>query len=173
MDIEIAPCNVEHIEKLIEGADAIREAYGLQIVDGYLPVEAQGIFQYTLNEIQAGRIWHPWLSYMFVFRPERLLVGLGGFKSVPDVNRTVEIGYSVAPNYQGKGFATLAVRQLIEIAIASKLVDCVCAHTLAELNASTSVLKKCGMTKVSESIDPEDGEVWRWEFWADSHKMKP
>jgi len=92
------------------------------------------------------------------------LVGLGGFKSVPDSQRTVEIGYSVAPSYQGKGFATSAARQLIEIALASKLVSCVCAHTLAERNASTRVLEKCGMAKVSEIIDPEDGKLWRWEI---------
>lgn len=130
MHIDIVPCSSAHIEKLIEGIDAFRKAYGLEVIDGYLPIEAEGILQYNLNEMQAGRIWHPWLSYMFLLRPERLLVGLGGFKSVPDVNRTVEIGYSVAPKYQGRGFATSAVRQLIEIAIASKLVDCVCAHKM-------------------------------------------
>lgn len=117
MNIEIVPCTVEHIEKLIEGADAFAEAYGLHVVDGYLPVEAEGILQYNLNEMQAGRIWHPWLSYMLLLRPERLLVGLGGFKSVPDANSTVEIGYSVAPKYQGRGFATSAARQFIEIAM--------------------------------------------------------
>jgi RimJ/RimL family protein N-acetyltransferase len=69
----------------------------------------------------------------------------------------------MAPSYQGRGFATSAARQLIEIAFASGLVDCVYAHTLAEFNASTRVLQKCGMTRVAETIDPEDGRVWRWE----------
>ncbi len=95
---------------------------------------------------------------------ERAVVGLGGFKSVPDAQRSIEIGYSVAPTYQGKGFATSVARQLIEIAFASKLVDCVCAHTLAEQNASTRVLEKCGMNKESETIDPDLGNLWRWEI---------
>jgi RimJ/RimL family protein N-acetyltransferase len=162
MDVEIVPCSVEQIEKLIEGADAFQAAYGFQVVDGYLPFN--GALQYSLNLMQASQIWHPWLPYLFLFHPERVLVGLGGFKSVPDSQRTVEIGYSVAPSYQGKGFATSAARQLIEIALASKLVSCVCAHTLAERNASTRVLEKCGMAKVSEIIDPEDGKLWRWEI---------
>lgn len=164
MDVEITPCSVEHIEKLIEGAGAFQAVYGFEVVDGYLPFE--GVLQYSLNAMQASQIWHPWLPYLFVFRPDRVLVGLGGFKSVPDSERTVEIGYSVAPRYQGRGFATSAARQLVEIAFASTLVDCVCAHTLAERNASTRVLEKCGMTKVSETIDPEDGEVWKWEIGA-------
>jgi [ribosomal protein S5]-alanine N-acetyltransferase len=164
MDVEIVPCSVVHLEKLIEGAEAFLKAYGLQVVDGYMPFA--GALQYILNEMKGSQLWHPWLPYLLLFRTDQALVGLGGFKSVPDSKRTVEIGYSVAPNYQGRGFATFAARQFIEIAFESKLVDCVCAHTLAEPNASTRVLEKCGMTKVSETIDPDVGNVWRWEIGA-------
>jgi len=114
MNIEIGPCSVEHLEKLIEDSDAFLEAYELRVIDGYMPFA--GALQYILNQMQGSQIWHPWLPYQFLFRPDQALVGLGGFKSVPDSNRTVEIGYSVAPNYQQRGFA------------------------LAELNVSTSSL---------------------------------
>lgn len=162
MDVELVPCSVKHIQKLIEGAEAFQATYGLHLVEGYLPFE--GVLQYTLNVMQTSQIWYPWLPYLLILRPEQAVVGIGGFKSVPDSKRTVEIGYSVGPSYQGRGLATAAARQLIEIAFAYDLVDCVCAHTLAETNASTRVLAKCGMSKVSELIDPEDGKVWRWEI---------
>jgi [ribosomal protein S5]-alanine N-acetyltransferase len=126
----------------------------------------KGALQYILNQMKDSQLWHPWLPYLFIFRPDQVLVGLGGFKSVPDAKRTVEIGYSVAPSYQSKGFATSAAGQLIAIAFESNLVDCVCAHTLAEPNASTRVLEKCGMTQVSETVDPDVGNVWRWEIRA-------
>ncbi len=164
MDIEIVPCSAGHLEKLIEGADAFQQAYELQPIDGYMPFN--GALEYILNQIQSSQLWHPWLPYLFVFRPDRSVVGLGGFKSVPDARRSIEIGYSVAPTYQGKGFATSAASQLIEIAFESKLVDCVYAHTLAEQNASTRVLEKCGMSKESESIDRDVGNLWRWEISA-------
>jgi [ribosomal protein S5]-alanine N-acetyltransferase len=131
----------------------------------------EGALQYILNQIQASQLWQPWLPYQFVFRPDKALIGFGGFKSVPDFKRTVEIGYSVAPCYQSKGFATSAAYQLIEVAFESNLVDCVCAHTLAEPNASTRVLKKCGMTKVSETVDPDVGNVWRWEIGTGSSQV--
>lgn len=166
MDVEIVPCSSEHIGKLIEGEDAFREAYGLQVANEYLPREFKGVLQHSQSEMKASQIWYPWLCYLFVYHAEQALVGFGGFKSVPDDRRTVEIGYSVAPQYQNRGFATCAVKQLIEIAIASPLVDRVGAHTLAEPNASTRVLKKCGMTKVAESIEEEDGAVWKWEISA-------
>jgi RimJ/RimL family protein N-acetyltransferase len=152
MDAEIVPCSVKHLEKLIEGANAFWVAYGFQVADGYLPFA--GVLPYSLNRMQTSQIWHPWLPYLFLFRPEQMLIGVGGFKSVPNSSRTVEIGYSIALSDQGRGFATSTARQLIEIAFGSNLVDCVCAHTLPEHNASTRALEKCGMTKVSEIIDP-------------------
>lgn len=164
MEIEIVPCSVDHLEKLIEGKDVFRNAYKLQVIDDYLPFE--GALQYILNQMKGSQIWHPWLSYLFVFRPDQALVGFGGFKSVPTPDRTVEIGYSVAPTYQGRGFATSAARQFIQIAFESNSVNSVCAHTLPERNASTRVLEKCGMTKVSEAVDPDVGTVWKWEISA-------
>ena len=164
MDVEIVPCSVGHLEMLIEGADAFLNAYGIQVVDGYMPFG--GALQYILKKMQGSQLWHPWLPYLFLVRSDQALVGFGGFKSIPDSKRMVEIGYSVAPSYQGRGFATSAVRQFIEIAFESKLVNCVCAHTLSESNASTKVLERCGMTKVSEAVDPDVGNVWRWEIDA-------
>ncbi|MBW4616208.1 MAG: GNAT family N-acetyltransferase [Desmonostoc vinosum HA7617-LM4] len=162
MDVKIVPCSVAHIEKLIAGADAFLTAYGLQVADGYLPFA--GALDYSLKMMQTSQTWSPWLPYLLVFDPQQILVGFGGFKSVPDFQRTVEIGYSVAPNYQGRGFATSMVEQLMKIAFTSELVECVCAHTLAQPSASTRVLEKCGMTRVSEFIDVEDGKLWRWEI---------
>jgi [ribosomal protein S5]-alanine N-acetyltransferase len=162
MNVELVPCSIEHLEKLIENTDSFLKAYGLRVVDGYMPFA--GALQSILNQLQTSQIWHPWLPYLFLFRPDQALVGFGGFKSVPDSRHQVEIGYSVAPRYQGQGVATTAARQLIKVALESELVDCVCAHTLAAPNASTRVLEKCGMTKVSEAVDPEVGKIWRWEI---------
>ncbi|PSB56525.1 GNAT family N-acetyltransferase [Chamaesiphon polymorphus] len=162
MDIEIVPCSIGHMEKSIEGAEAFENAYGLQAIDGYLPFP--GALEYMLKQMQSAQLCDPWLPYLMVFRPDRALVGFCGFKSVPDPQQAIEIGYSVAPNYQGRGFATSAVRQLLNIAFESELVNRVCAHTLAEYNASARVLAKCGMTKAAETIDPDLGCLWKWEI---------
>jgi RimJ/RimL family protein N-acetyltransferase len=51
---------------------------------------------------------------------------------------------------------------LIDAAFA-RGVEVVTAHTLAEFNGSTTVLQRCGMTRASELVDPNDGPIWRWE----------
>lgn len=115
------PCSIAQLETLIEGAEAFLHAYGLQVVEGYMPFA--GALQYILQQMQTDQLWYPWLPYLFVFRPDQALIGLGGFKFPPDAQRTVEIGYSVAPAYQGRGAATAAARQLVQIAFDSPLVD--------------------------------------------------
>jgi [ribosomal protein S5]-alanine N-acetyltransferase len=81
------------------------------------------------------------------------------------------LGHRGPQQYTGKSMSDSHARlkvmgEMIKIAFESNLVDCVCAHTLAEPNASTRVLKQCGMTKVSETVDPDVGNVWRWEISA-------
>ena len=106
----------------------------------------------------------PWtLGFALFHRTTGALVGTCGFKGPPEAEGTVEIAYGVAPDHQGKGYATEAAEALVGYAFSSGRVRVVCAHTFAEANASTRVLAKCGFQLVGEVMDPEDGLVWRWE----------
>lgn len=158
---ELLPCTIAHLEALLAGNSTFEATYGLEVIEGYLPFK--GALAFMLELLQTGKMYHPWLPYLFVLPASRHLIGFGGFKS-PPVEQRVEIGYSVAPSYQDQGFATLAARQLIAIAFATGAVNCVCAHTLATVNPSTRVLQKCGMNQVAEVQDPEAGLLWRWEI---------
>jgi ribosomal-protein-alanine N-acetyltransferase len=93
-----------------------------------------------------------------------VLIGMGGFPGPPDSDGIAEIAYGIAPSYQGKGYGTEVATALIDFASHDSRVRKIRAHTLAEANASTRVLEKCGFKKVSETIDPENNlPVWRWE----------
>ena len=89
-------------------------------------------------------------------------VGSCGFKSPPDADGVVEIAYSVDPACRGRGFAKEAVSALIDFARDAG-ARTVRAHTLPEQGASPRVLAACGFAFIGETVDPEDGVVWRWE----------
>ena len=36
------------------------------------------------------------------------------------------------------------------------------AHTLAEENSSVKVLQKCGFKFIGDTIDKEEGPIWKW-----------
>jgi RimJ/RimL family protein N-acetyltransferase len=105
-----------------------------------------------------------WPGYFFICPATRCLVGNGGFAGTLDANGAIEIGYEIAPQFQNRGFATAAVRALLELAFAQPEVNAVVAHTLAQVNASNAVLKKVGMRFVAELPNDEVGLVWRWQL---------
>ena len=88
--------------------------------------------------------------------------GTGGGTGTPALG-AAELGYAVAPARLRRGIATAVVRELVERGRRAGL-RVVVAHTLAEENASTKVLTRCGFTKTAELDDPDEGRVWRWEL---------
>lgn len=87
-----------------------------------------------------------------------------GFAGSLNAEGEIEIGYEVAPAHQGQGHATAAARALVAMAFGRPGVRAVVAHTLAQENASTGVLRRIGMAQVAELPHPEVGAVWRWRL---------
>ena len=90
-------------------------------------------------------------------------MGFGGFKGGPNDNGEVEIGYLTFPQFEAQGVATAIAAAMIAIAKREKIAA-VSAHTLAEENASTTVLRRNGFVRDGESHDPDEGVVWRWRL---------
>lgn len=111
-----------------------------------------------------------WALHFFVHRADKKLIGMGGYKGAPNDAGIVEIGYAVAPGYCGQGLATEAAQGLIDEAFSWAIVQTVDAHTLAEENASTKVLQKCGMQKIGETRDLEDGDIWHWRIRREEYE---
>lgn len=119
---------------------------------------------FTLTHLQnASEAERPWSMQFFVDQATGQLVGSGGF-AAPPVERTVEIGYEVAPEFRGKGFGVAAARALVESAVSTGEVDHVTAHTLPGPNPSTGVLASLGFQHIADQEDPEVGAVWEWRW---------
>jgi [ribosomal protein S5]-alanine N-acetyltransferase len=113
---------------------------------------------------EASPLSTDWPGYFFIHPKEEVLVGNGSFTGSPDALGIVEIGYEIAPQHWNRGFAKEAAGALVDYAFAHEKVHAVIAHTLAEKNASNSVLRKVGMKFVEEMANPEVGKVWRWQI---------
>ena len=116
-----------------------------------------------LARIDTGTADQWTLGFAIVHQVNDAIIGGCGFKGSPSADGTVEIAYNVAPDHQGKGYATEAAEALAAFAFSSGLVRIVRAHTLPNASASTQVLTKCGFRYVGEVMDCDDGLVWRWE----------
>jgi RimJ/RimL family protein N-acetyltransferase len=117
------------------------------------PGEPGGWVQLTVRELSTGR-----------------LVGDVGLAPVDGEPGTIKIGYTIAPEFQGRGYATEAVRALVAYAFDELGADLVRAYASVENVPSIRVAEKVGLRHV-ETIEHRDGdEVWhvvRYELRRD------
>jgi RimJ/RimL family protein N-acetyltransferase len=98
--------------------------------------------------------WSLW--YFLLDRPgeQRLAIGIGGLKGLPSPNGTAEVGYSVIPEFQHRGYAPEATKALVTWIFGHPQVTCVIAHTLPELQPSIRVMEKLGFTFIGAGEEP-------------------
>ncbi len=156
--IRLEPIQLEWAEALDEGDAVFADRFGIPVEPGWSGFpEARSIL---LSVARAAGV-PEWRAQLF-FDDDGALVGNGGWKGPPE-DGVVEIGYAVAPSRQRRGIATSVVQQLVGRARQAGLRTVV-AHTLAEENPSTKVLRRSGFERVAELTDHDEGRIWRWEY---------
>jgi RimJ/RimL family protein N-acetyltransferase len=117
--------------------------------------EAMEYFRARLEEGgEAVEGWYGWYAVRAADEEgPRALVGAGGYFGPPDAEGIVEIGYSVLPEWQRRGYASEIVRMLLEHAFTFASVERVIAHTTEENTASISVLLRSGFQAAGREED--------------------
>ncbi|UOQ53991.1 GNAT family N-acetyltransferase [Hymenobacter cellulosivorans] len=122
---------------------------------GEYDVEAMRFF---LEQLTAGGRtaagWYGWYALRKATddRPTTL-IGAGGFLGPPDAAGTAEIGYSVAADWRGQGFATELVAGLVQQASHTGLVRQLVAHTQPDNLTSQRVLERNGFAPAGTAPD--------------------
>lgn len=101
----------------------------------------------------------PWVGYVAAVNGRG--VGGGAFVGAPK-DGFVEIAYFTLEGEQGRGYATLTARSLVELARAADPKIGLKALTLKEENPSTKILVGLGFSIVGVAQDADAGEVWEW-----------
>jgi [ribosomal protein S5]-alanine N-acetyltransferase len=160
----IVPHLPRHLHALIRSESEFEDTAGLRVADGIREQMLNASADF-MARVENGKQPDPWqFGFAIIHKADNVLIGTCGFPGPPDSDGVAEIAYGIAPKYQGRGYATETAKALIEFATKDPRVETIRAHTLAETNASTRVLQKCGLKKIGDAVDPENGlAVWRWE----------
>jgi ribosomal-protein-alanine N-acetyltransferase len=155
--LRLVPCSIHTAQAATSDRAALEALLGVCVPEDwpaedlrdFLPVYAR-----IVDEQAASSGWGIWL----VLDPaERSLVGDIGFKGPPDELDTVELGYSILPAFQGRGYASEAARALVAWGLAQPGVRRIVANCLADNAASTRVLQKAGLRQTGRD---RDGLTW-------------
>lgn len=104
------------------------------------------VFDFLLNEFERDPEAVGWTRYVAVLEADgsRTLAGtVGGFAKEAG---ECEIGYSILPQYEGRGLITEAAQAFIEKLRATGRFTSVIAHTFPWLGGSIRVMEKCGLS---------------------------
>ena len=103
----------------------------------------------------------PWICYYAEEDGE--LIGNAAFKGRP-INNTVEISYGTMESHRQQGVGTRICKKLVELSLTTDPSVRITARTLPEKSYSTKILEKNNFVLLGFVTDPEDGEVWEWEY---------
>ncbi len=150
----------EHVRAFADSRQALSQLLNAEVPTDW-PVfpESMGCHQENPGRVRGTGTW---ISYLFIHRQDKRLIGDGGFKNQPDAEGSVETGYAVIPEYRGQGLATEAVQALLTQAFSWSEISSVCAETLPDGYASMRVVHKLGMTFNGVRHDDIDGDLYRW-----------
>ena len=161
-NVTIVAANSFLLDAVEAGGAALADAIGVAQPASWPPLYNEPeVFAWVRGMM--GR--HPeapgWFTWFII--GDGQLCGTGGYKGPPGIGGSVEIGYSVIPECQRRGFASSAVNLLVSRAFRDERVRTVRAETLADGIASQGVLRRCGFSSAGSHIDPDEGEILRFQ----------
>jgi RimJ/RimL family protein N-acetyltransferase len=159
----LVACSIPLYEAILRHDNEIAKYLDIDVKPGWTEFGDEPSV-YSMERVRINLEEENWWQYLVVHREENLLIGAGGFKGAPNRFGVVEIGYEIMPDYRNQGYATEFAQGLIQYAFSQEAVKIVKAHTLAVANASTHVLKKCGMNFIDELFDTDEGTIWQWRM---------
>ena len=119
-----------------------------EVMEQVIAAESEPEMQKAYGEMLQGAIEHPDIREFYAMwriglraNPE-VFIGDVCFKGL-DAQGRVEIGYGVYPQYEKNGYATEAVKAMVNWAIKKPGVNCIEAEAEADNVASLRVLEKC------------------------------
>lgn len=158
--IKLIPLTLEMIQSIMIGPEDFYSRFGIILPTPY--TEFPGSMENSINSLKANHSSSPFLSYAIISKDQATYIGQAGFFGSHDETGTVELGYEIARDFRGMGFANEVIELLIKTAFEVTEVKSIIAHTLNTRNASNHLLIKNNFIFDRAVDSDEDGTIWRW-----------
>ncbi|HEU4963499.1 MAG TPA: GNAT family N-acetyltransferase [Bacilli bacterium] len=156
--LRMVPFTLELVRATIEDRQKLKELLQAEVPANWpnpdfaevLPMIAQGMAEDPSRPVWDGLILE---------KETNRLVGDMGLKGGPDESGTADMGYSIVPEYQGRGYATEMANALIDWCFRETDIVKITAECLDDNTGSIRVLEKVGLRRLA----PEDNML-KWEI---------
>jgi len=158
--LELRPLGREAIEALLAGDGALAERYtGARFREPAPPPYMAESFPVVRDRLRAHPEEAPWWNWLIVARGSEEAVGSVAFGGPVSTDGAVLVGYAIYTAYEGRGYATEAVRALVAWAFGQDGVREVRALAPVWNTPALRVAENVGMRPVASEEDDDVGEV--------------
>jgi RimJ/RimL family protein N-acetyltransferase len=163
--LEITPLSADAIDALLQGDDPrLRSLTGAEFPQPVAPPPYMAdSLPVVRDRLRANDRETEWWNWVIVRQDSREAVGSVAFGGRPNAGGAVLIGYAMYPGREGQGYATEAVRAMVDWAFAQPGVKVVRALAPVWNTPAVHVAEKVGMRPVASDEDDEIGEVLVYE----------
>jgi RimJ/RimL family protein N-acetyltransferase len=139
---------------------AIPDDFPGRVAAADLTAGVLGFLRFRRDQLERDPARYPWSLRAIVLREERRMIGFVNFHGPPGVNDVaapdaVELGWSVFPHDQRKGYATETALALMDWATQIHGITRFISATTPDNAASLRVHEKLGFRRTGEIVDGE------------------
>jgi [ribosomal protein S5]-alanine N-acetyltransferase len=156
--LDLPSLSGEQMEALLAGdVEAVARATGALYSPEWLGDNA-GHLARRARQLRADPAIRRWLVRPIVLREgDRAVIGTINFHGPPDGRGMLEVGYSLLPEFRGRGYAIEAVRALFAWAKRDPVVRVFRASVSPGNDRSLHLIDKLGFVQIGDQMDEEDG----------------
>jgi len=150
--LKIIPLSIAQFELLLSDEIKLESELGLNASSEYMNELVLNAKKQQYNKALTNPDKYIWFtSWEIILKSENRIIGSANFKNIPDMEKSVEIGYGIHSIYKNRGYMTEAVTIMCGWALSQPEVDYILAETYKDNCPSQKVLKKCGMVLIKET----------------------
>lgn len=143
--LKLVTFTVQMMEALSISKSELEKIVPYNIAEGY-PMEVyRQFFAYKIERFQRFPDENEWEG-IIINKKDNTIIGDMGFKGGPNEEGIIDIGYSIVPNYQGKGYATEMGKAMVEWGLSQPNVKKIVATCNPDNLSSQRVLNKIGFS---------------------------
>ncbi|MBC1755603.1 GNAT family N-acetyltransferase [Listeria seeligeri] len=155
---------LEMIQATIKGTESLEKASGYHVSKDWPGIDFFFYLPYVLENVKKDDRMIKW-TRLVVLKAENKIIGEIGGQGIPEETGEIEIGYSIVPDYQNKGYMTEALIGMIGWLQEQPEIHRIFARCYESNEASIQVLKHNHLVHIAEKdVFERQGRVMMWEF---------
>ncbi|EAE5740289.1 GNAT family N-acetyltransferase [Listeria monocytogenes] len=155
---------LEMIQATINGTEALEKASGYHVSPDWPGIDFFFYLPYVLENVKKDDRMIKW-TRLVILKEENKIIGEIGGQGNPDETGEIEIGYSIVPDYQNKGYMSEALIGMIAWLEEQPTIHRIFARSYEQNMASIQVLKHNHFVHIKEKdTEEKQGRVMMWEY---------